>query len=113
MGQNEPMSTTLIPKWTLADRLAKAREAAGFSTAAMAAELGCGRNTITNYEHGRTRPSFAVLRIWADVTHVPMWWLLGDDDPADNGADLDGRSSGRWLGHLPRPAEIVTFAHAA
>lgn len=58
-----------------ADRLNKALNIAGISSAEMADYLGVGRNTISNYTHGRTRPRKATMRDWARRTGVPEEWL--------------------------------------
>ena len=50
------METNRIPTWTLGDCLRKARTEAHVSTEGLAAELGVSRNTITNYETGKTIP---------------------------------------------------------
>lgn len=64
-----------IPQFTLGDRLAKALDVSGTSVTEMAETLGVSRQTIGNYLAGRTHPKLAVLRVWADVTHVPVEWL--------------------------------------
>lgn len=51
------MAKTLIPQWTLGERLAKARHHAELEQAEMAAELGVSRVTVSNYEVGKTKPS--------------------------------------------------------
>ncbi|MBN9326555.1 helix-turn-helix transcriptional regulator [Cellulomonas sp. 73-145] len=76
-----------IPEWTLADRLRKAREAAGISTADFATDLGVSRNTITNYERGHVSPRRGALRLWALRTGVPLVWL---ETGASNPGDPDG-----------------------
>lgn len=68
-------SEATVPQWTLGDRLRKAREHAAISSQQMADALDLSRNSITNYEHGRTRPSTLVLRAWALATGVPLEWL--------------------------------------
>ena len=81
----EGMTTTLIPTWTLGDRMAKARKAAGYDTPGeMAARLGVHRNTVSNWEHGRVDVPPTAIIAWASVTSVPQWWLLGDGEPTDD-----------------------------
>jgi transcriptional regulator with XRE-family HTH domain len=72
--------TILIPTWTLGDRLAKAREHAGLSIEEMADVLVRDRSTIGRYENDRNRPPRRVLRRWAEVTGVPLEWIVGGDD---------------------------------
>lgn len=86
------VSDTMTPMWTLGDRLAKAREHAGISAQDMAARLGVGRNTISNWENDRVSVSRAAILAYASVTGVPSWWIENDDD--DPGANmLDRRAS--------------------
>ena len=68
-----------IPEWTLADRLRKARTAAGMEQTDLAEELGASRSSIVNYETGRTSPRPYMLREWARITEVPASWLLDGD----------------------------------
>jgi transcriptional regulator with XRE-family HTH domain len=75
------MTQTTTPNFTLGDRLRKAREYADVSSAAMAEALNVSRNTVTNYEHERTPITVAALVVYADVTGVPVSWLIGGDDP--------------------------------
>lgn len=89
------MTTQTIPEWLLTDRLRKAREHAGIEQAAMAAWLGVSRNTVGNYENGRTRPRLIVLRAWAQATSVDLAWLTGeatrDEAPATVGGGTPER----------------------
>ena len=71
-------------QWTLGDRLAKARRAAGISSQEMAEALEITRNTVGNYEHGRTIPGRAMIMAWAAITNAPIEWLL-DLDPNTRG----------------------------
>lgn len=82
------MSDVMIPQFTLGDRLAKAREAAGISVQGMADRLGVSRTTVSNYEHERTEPTRGVLRAWEAETKVPLWWLVsGGDEPSEAAID--------------------------
>jgi transcriptional regulator with XRE-family HTH domain len=47
----------------------------------MADYLEVGRNTVSNYLHGRTQPSAAVLRVWALRCGVPYEWLAAGVEP--------------------------------
>jgi len=42
---------------------------------AMAAVLGVGRSTISNYETGTTRPGKLAINAWAVATGVDVEWL--------------------------------------
>lgn len=65
----------MIPAWTIGDRMAKARRAAGISTTAMCDYLGIHRNSANAYEHDRARPPKAIVRLWAIRCAVPLEWL--------------------------------------
>ena len=69
------MSDVIIPAWTIGDRMAKARRAAGITTTAMCDYLGIHRNSCNAYEHDRARPPKAIVRLWAIRCGVPADWL--------------------------------------
>lgn len=79
-----------IPTWTLGDKLHKARKDAGLQTSDMAALLKCSRNTITNWEAGRTAPNPATITLWAQITGVPPAWLSDEhaEVPADRATEI-------------------------
>jgi transcriptional regulator with XRE-family HTH domain len=95
----------VIPTWTIADRLRKAREVTGMDQREFADHIGISRNTVTNYETGKTtRFSRPMLAAWAMATGVPLEWLEGMKAPhpgkPDEGPDV--RHEGvepptRWL----------------
>jgi transcriptional regulator with XRE-family HTH domain len=66
----------IIPEWTPADRLRKAREQSGLEQADLARDLGVSRNTVGNYEGGRVSPRRPVLVAWALRTGVQLSWLV-------------------------------------
>lgn len=74
------------PPWTLEDRLRKARERTGMEKQAFAEALGVTRNTVGNYELGKTTQQRTILRAWASLCDVPFGWLIGDESgkPAGN-----------------------------
>lgn len=68
------------PVWTFGDRLAKARREAGLTQSAIAVRLGRPKSSISAWESGV--PPRNLLRVaaqWAEVTGVPVGWLLGVD----------------------------------
>ncbi len=69
-------------QWTLGERLAKARRRRRWSQQEMADRLGIGRRSIVRYEDDQAIPSLAVVIAWAQVTSVPLSWLL--DEPTDS-----------------------------
>lgn len=64
-----------VPEWTLGDRLRKARENAGLEQLELAQDIGISRNTVANYEHGKTKARRPVILAWAVRTGVPVEWL--------------------------------------
>ena len=70
-------TVSLVPQ--LRHRLAMALEHADLGVSEMADKLGVGRNTISNYIHGRTVPNRATLHFWASATGVDFAWLVGEE----------------------------------
>ncbi len=91
-----PALTGRIPTFTIGDRLRKARLSVDddLDVRQFAEMLGVDRNTVTNYELEKTRPSKMkplVLRQWALVTGVDFDWLLNGEAPDESGASGQGR----------------------
>ncbi len=86
-----PLNSAAVPKWTLADRLRKARLHAGLEQADLAREIGIGRSTIVNYEAGKTEPSRPVLLAWAMRCGVDYEWLSEMDPSPWGGAKAQVR----------------------
>lgn len=75
--------TTTIPSMTIGDRLRRSRKAAGIKSGQMAVLLSVDANTISNYENDRiTNYPMTRMRRWAEVTGVPVDWLLGGSEQA-------------------------------
>ena len=70
-----------IPRWTLADRLRKAREWRGLDQKELADYLDLAQPTVSAYEKGTRRPKSAFVRVWAQRCGVPFEWLWQDDEP--------------------------------
>lgn len=86
------MRTDLIPEWTLADRLEKARRRTRLSRQELADRLYVSKQTIINYESDDypSRRQERTLRDWARECGVSLEWLK-------NG-DLDLREGpSRWM----------------
>jgi len=64
-----------VPEFTVADRLRKARESAGFDQSEFARVAEISRTTIINYEHGRRIPRAVYLRAWAIASGVDLEWI--------------------------------------
>lgn len=70
-----------VPKWTVADRLRKAREEAGLDQAELASRAGLSRATVSNAERGVGIPQRATMLVWAMATGVdPDWLMQGVDE---------------------------------
>lgn len=68
-----------IPRWTVADRIRKARETMGMGQSDLAAATGISRSTISNYEASATTPRRPQLVVIALATGVPVEWLQHGD----------------------------------
>lgn len=77
------LPTGVRPEFTLADRLRKAREFAGFDQRELAARICVSRTAIVNAENGHSTPRAITLAAWAEATGVALAWLQGGDDYAD------------------------------
>ncbi len=91
--ESMPMSTNNID-YTLGERVCKARDAAGLSTAQLARRLGIKTATLQSWESDRSEPRSNKLVLLAGVLNVsPTWLLVGrgtppfSEEPA--AADLD------------------------
>jgi HTH-type transcriptional regulator, cell division transcriptional repressor len=61
---------------TLAQRIVKAREAAGFTTAQLAHRLGVRTSTLASWESGKAEPRTNRLAMLAGLLSVSPTWLL-------------------------------------
>ena len=61
---------------TLAERIIKAREAAGFNTAELAHRLGVRTSTLASWEAGKAEPRTNRLMMLAGLLSVSPTWLL-------------------------------------
>ncbi|WP_209706985.1 helix-turn-helix domain-containing protein [Leucobacter exalbidus] len=91
-----PMAT-MIPEWTLADRLRKARETTGLDQIEFAERSGISRTSITNYEQGKRAPRGLYLRAWSEATGVPVEWLETGTAPTEEvGAESSRLPESNW-----------------
>ena len=97
-----------IPEWTIADRLRKARESAGYGSKEFAEHTSMARATISAAENGHRVPSKANVRLWALATGVPFEWIMNGEVPQPAGPDEGLRSH---LGESnPRPIHYIAQA---
>lgn len=73
----------MVPVFTLADRLRKAREQTGMEQGPFAALVGISRVSVSNAERGANRPHHVTLIRWAEIAGVPLEWLLTGEAPHD------------------------------
>lgn len=59
--------------------LRAARVNAGLSISDVAKALGVSKNTVINYEHGRTAPSYAVVQKLETLYKYPMRYIFFPD----------------------------------
>lgn len=107
------MTAVVIPEWTLADRLRKAREYAGLDQQEMADRIGISRRSVVNYEGGKHAPGRPVLLSMALATGVPLAWLMDGSTtgPIDGGATSDlGVSPSAWNGYR---SQVIALGDAA
>jgi transcriptional regulator with XRE-family HTH domain len=71
-----------VPRWSLGDRLRKAREHARLKQTELAQMTGIGRSSIVRYETDQAVPSRPVLLSWAMATGVSLAWLIDEEDSA-------------------------------
>lgn len=81
-----------IPRWTLGDRLRKARSLTGLTTRDFAAKIGVSQATITNAENDNNKVRRITLNAWSLATGVPVEWLETGQEPG--GAPDDGGTAG-------------------
>lgn len=85
------------PRFTIHDRLRKAREEAHLSQTELAETIGISRQSVSNHETGATTHiKRIVLNQWALACGVPLDWLR--ESPKD-GPDRP-RSQSRCIGRV-------------
>ncbi|AGW42470.1 two-component system regulatory protein [Leifsonia xyli subsp. cynodontis DSM 46306] len=77
-------------------RLRMARIGADLEQADISERLGVARNTVSNWETGRSEPSATHFVQWALICGVPLEWLgaINDETPAEAGVSHDGAPRG-------------------
>ena len=73
------MTNASLLKRTFGERLTKARHVANLDQAHMAIALGISRRSIVSYESDERIPRMDIVQRWAEITDVPIMWLLEDD----------------------------------
>ena len=85
MTTTEPTTTTdpVVPDWTLADRLHRARRHAGMEQGELAGAIGIARSSLSSYENGHRVPRRPVILSWAMATGVDVGWLASGSPRTD------------------------------
>lgn len=75
----------LLPVWTFADKIRKARDITGDNQKEFAARINLNASSLAAYETGRAEPRFRDAQALANrlqlATGIPAWWFLTVDDP--------------------------------
>ena len=69
-----------VPRWTLGDRLAKARRAAGVRATEMAELLEVDPGTVSRWERDAKVPKRGTVIAYAMRCNVPLTWLLTGEE---------------------------------
>lgn len=99
------MTTT----WTLGELLAKARKDAGFDQLQLAHAVGIARNSLSNYETGRSVPPFDVAARIASACGVSLEWLATAVNAETAPAEADAVSLLSQHSVRPKRLELPTF----
>ncbi|MEJ1087023.1 helix-turn-helix domain-containing protein [Microbacterium sp. Mu-80] len=75
-------SGPVIPQWTFADRLRKARQQTGFGQKEFAEHIGAKASAYAQWEAGNNQPRniVSVAKSIELLTRIPAAWLLGIGD---------------------------------
>lgn len=73
-----------IPKWTIGDRLRKARETTGLTVQEFADEIGVNRKTAAAAESGSRAVREITVMAYSLRTGVPLAWLKTGEAPTPN-----------------------------
>lgn len=71
----------MIPRFTMGDRLRKARAETGLNFREFARDLGVSADTVWNAEAEHHEPRESTLKAWADRCGVPVSWFREGEIP--------------------------------
>ena len=97
-------TTSVIPVWTFADRLRKARTTAGMDQRTFAQHIDCTASAYAQWEAGNSRPRdiVSIAKRIEMLTRIPASWMLDIDAPTTPGATKKApAANGEGLGKLP------------
>ncbi|WP_305987141.1 helix-turn-helix domain-containing protein [Roseibium sp. MMSF_3544] len=102
--------STRSSEYTLGERICKARDASGLSTAQLARRLGIKTATLQSWESDRSEPRSNKLVLLAGVLNVsPTWLLVGRGTPpvAEENLSADLDSMKVALDRIQRQAQAL------
>lgn len=82
---------TIVNKESFGKRLARLRQAAGYSQRDLAAEIGISQRMVAYYEKGSDHIPINLLPLMAKTLGVSVDQMLGLDKTAENGRPRDNR----------------------
>lgn len=90
---------SVIPEWSLADRLRKVRQHAGEGQREFADQLGVASATYANWEAGNAKPRdlVAIAKRIELLTDVPAAWLLDVRPRQDSNLQPTDQWSAAWV----------------
>lgn len=102
--QPDPATMEGNGDYTLGERICKARDAAGLSTAQLARRMGIKTSTLHGWESDRSEPRSNKLVLLAGVLNVsPTWLLVGRGtaplDEDDSGPEIESLRVGLDRAH--------------
>lgn len=98
-----------IPTYTRGERMAKARSDAKFTQKDMADLFGQSPATIAKWEARSTQPRdlMNTLKRWAELTHVPMEWLLFGEESTKRENSTRRNRTGPGRGAREHPNQVL------
>ena len=69
-------TNTKVGRPTIGELLSKLRRDVGMDQDEIAVRLGIARNTVSNYERGRSMPPLDVVYGWSRITGVSIEWIV-------------------------------------
>lgn len=76
----------------IGERLAHIREVLSIAQSHAASEIGVTRQTMSNYESGKTPMRADVVRLLCELYGIPPSWALGINDELHIKASIRGRT---------------------
>lgn len=100
------------PVFTLGDRMAKSRQAAGLTQGQMGELMGVSHSSIAKWENDEMQPRrfLSRIRLWAEITGVDVAWLIGEEFKSRGHSTRSNRTGpGRKTrrGRAPAPAPLA------